>query len=253
MFASTEPSGFPAAILSRLQRYDVRRLSVAEIEGKLTRILEADGRIADPAAVHLIARLAAGGMRDAESMLDQLLSSAPERINEQDVRELLGLADAEAVDAFVGALIDHDPAAGIALLDALDERGRDPRHPLDQALEQLRARLAAGFADPTSEGPPPAIAEACTPPRAARPVPTRAGIGGLRLQLELALFATAAEPGRRGGSRLLRRRPGTARRLPTDALAARSPSRRPRPWPRRRRPSGPTPTSRPPRTPSRPP
>jgi len=71
MFASTEPSGFPPAILSRLQRYDVRRLTIPEIEGKLGRILEADGRTADPGAVHLIARLAAGGMRDAESMLDQ--------------------------------------------------------------------------------------------------------------------------------------------------------------------------------------
>src|ERR1044072_6579346 len=80
MFASTEPSLFPPAILSRLQRYDVRRLTVAEIEGKLTRILTADGREAEPAAIHLIARLAAGGMRDAESMLDQLLSAAPDRI-----------------------------------------------------------------------------------------------------------------------------------------------------------------------------
>ena len=72
MFASTEPSAFPPAILSRLQRYDVRRLTVAEIEGKLGRILAADEREADPDAIHLIARLAAGGMRDAESMLDQL-------------------------------------------------------------------------------------------------------------------------------------------------------------------------------------
>ena len=75
MFASTEPSGFPPAILSRLQRYDVRRLTVPEIEGKLARILEADGRTAEPEAMRLIARLAAGGMRDAESMLDQLLSA----------------------------------------------------------------------------------------------------------------------------------------------------------------------------------
>ncbi len=76
MFASTEPSGFPPAILSRLQRYDVRRLTVPEIEGKLRRILEADGRTAEPEAVTLIARLAAGGMRDAESILDQLLSTS---------------------------------------------------------------------------------------------------------------------------------------------------------------------------------
>jgi DNA polymerase-3 subunit gamma/tau len=56
MFASTEPSGFPLPILSRLQRYDVRRLTVAEIEGKLRRILDADTRTADAASVALIAR-----------------------------------------------------------------------------------------------------------------------------------------------------------------------------------------------------
>ncbi len=187
MFASTEPSGFPAAILSRLQRYDVRRLTVAEIEGKLTRILAADDRQAEPEAVHLIAGLAAGGMRDAESMLDQLLSAAPERITEADVRELLGLADVEAVDAFVGALIAHDPATGIALLDALEERGRDPRTLLDQAVDRLRARLVASLAAPSAVDLP-ALADAAR--RLAAIDPTRAGIGGLRLQLELALFAT---------------------------------------------------------------
>ncbi len=185
MFASTEPSGFPAAILSRLQRYDVRRLTVDEIEGKLVRILAADGREAEPTAVRLIARLAAGGMRDAESMLDQLLSTAPERITEADVRDLLGLADADAVDAFVDALVAHDPAAGIALIDSLEERGRDPRTLLDQAVEVLRARLVATLANP-DQADPSATAEAAR--RLASIDPTRAGIGGLRLQLELALF-----------------------------------------------------------------
>ena len=185
MFASTEPSGFPAAILSRLQRYDVRRLTVDEIEGKLVRILAADGREAEPTAIRLIARLAAGGMRDAESMLDQLLSTAPERITEADVRDLLGLADADAVDAFVDALVAHDPAAGIALIDSLEERGRDPRTLLDQAVEVLRARLVATLATP-DQAAPSATAEAAR--RLASIDPTRAGIGGLRLQLELALF-----------------------------------------------------------------
>ena len=73
MFASTHPQDFPPAILSRLQRFDVRRLTVPEIEGKLQTILAAEGVEAEPAAIHLVARLAAGGMRDAESMLDQLL------------------------------------------------------------------------------------------------------------------------------------------------------------------------------------
>jgi DNA polymerase-3 subunit gamma/tau len=188
MFASTEPSAFPAAILSRLQRYDVRRLTVAEIEGKLTRILAADGREADPAAVHLIARLAAGGMRDAESMLDQLLSAAPERITEATVRDLLGLADAEVIEAFIDHLVRGEGAAGVALLDTLDERGRDIRALLDQAVEAIRSELIAGLADPAAGRHDPA-ALAAAGRRLAAIDPNRAGIGGLRFQLELAMFA----------------------------------------------------------------
>ncbi len=191
MFASTEPSAFPPAILSRLQRYDVRRLTVAEIEGKLARILAADGREADPAAVHLIARLAAGGMRDAESMLDQLLSAAPDRIDEAHVRDLLGLADAEVVEAFVDDLVRGDGAAGVALLDSLEERGRDLRALLDQAVEAIRAELIAGFADPTAARHDQAALIAAAR-RLAAIDPNRSGIGGLRFGLELAMFA--AEP-----------------------------------------------------------
>ncbi len=194
MFASTEPSEFPAAILSRLQRFDVRRLTVAEIAGKLLRILAADGRAAEPAAVQLIARLAAGGMRDAESMLDQLLSAAPERIDEANVRDLLGLADAEVVTAFVDHLVNGDGAAGIALLDALEERGRDIRALLDQAVEAIRSELIAGLAAPgTARHDGPALATAGR--RLAAIDPNRAGIGGLRFQLELAMVGAAASAG----------------------------------------------------------
>ncbi len=187
MFASTEPSGFPPAILSRLQRFDVRRLTVSEIEGKLARILAADDRAADPAAVHLIARLAAGGMRDAESMLDQLLSAAPDRIEESTVRDLLGLADAEVVEAFVDHLVNGDGAAGVALLDSLEERGRDIRALLDQAVEAIRGELIAGLDD---VGPRrhDVAALASAGRRLAAIDPNRAGIGGLRFQLELAMF-----------------------------------------------------------------
>jgi DNA polymerase-3 subunit gamma/tau len=198
MFASTEPSGFPPAILSRLQRFDVRRLTVPEIEGKLRRILAADGREADDGAIRLIARLAAGGMRDAESMLDQLLSSSLDRIDEAHVRDLLGLADAEVIDAFIDHLVRGEAAAGVALLDALDERGRDVRALLDQVVEAIRLELVAGLADPSKARHPPA-ALAAAGHRIAAIDPNRAGIGGLRFQLELALFrsgeaAATAEP-----------------------------------------------------------
>jgi DNA polymerase III subunit gamma/tau len=182
MFASTEPSGFPPAILSRLQRYDVRRLTVPEIEGKLARILEADERSIEPAALTLIARLAAGGMRDAESILDQLLSMTDSTVTEAQVRDLLGLADAAAVDGFVEALQSGDVAAGIAILDQLEERGRDPRALLDQVVDAVRMRLV----DPSTPDP---AALAAIGRRLVAIDPDRAGIGGLRLQLELALFA----------------------------------------------------------------
>jgi len=193
MFASTEPSGFPPAILSRLQRYDVRRLTIPEIEGKLGRILEADGRTADPGAVRLIARLAAGGMRDAESMLDQLLSAGDAPIDETRVRELLGLADAEAVAGFVDALLGGDVAAGMRILDQLEERGRDSRAFLDQVVDALRAELLESLGDGVIPARPvSALSEAAR--RLAAIDPDRNGVGGLRLQLELALFGGATRP-----------------------------------------------------------
>jgi len=192
MFASTHPQDFPPAIISRLQRFDVRRLTVPEIEGKLQKILAAESVEAEPAAIHLVARLAAGGMRDAESMLDQLLSASGETITEAGVRELLGLADAEAVDRLVAALADGDAAGGIAILDELEDRGRDLGVVLDQAVELVRTRLASSL-----NGNPDAT-ETAGLVRAARSLasidPERRGVGGLRLQVELALISAPQAP-----------------------------------------------------------
>mgnify|MGYP002336252714 CR=1 FL=1 len=186
MFASTEPSGFPPAILSRLQRYDVRRLTIPEIEGKLARILEAEGRHATPDAIRLVARLAAGGMRDAESILDQLIATAPDEIDEPLVRDLLGLADGAAVTGFIDALARGDAAAGFAILDRLDERGRDPRALLDQVVDAIRARIVA---DATGTPSADRAALVAVARRLVAIDPDRTTIGGLRLQLELALLA----------------------------------------------------------------
>jgi DNA polymerase-3 subunit gamma/tau len=190
MFASTHPQDFPPAILSRLQRYDIRRLSVEEIEGKLARILAADGRTAEPDAVRLVARLAAGGMRDAESILDQLLASAGDPVTADLVRDLLGLADAEAVTTFVDALVAGDAVAGLAVLDELEARGRDGRAFLDQVVEAIRAELVEALGGTSSRRPIPTLAEAAR--RLAAIDPARSGPGGLRFQLELALFDAAA-------------------------------------------------------------
>jgi len=191
VFCTTDSSGIRPAVLSRVQRFDFRRLTVAEIAGKLRTILKTDGRTAQPEAIDLIARLAAGGMRDAESMLDQLLATDSGALTADRVREVLGLVDEETIETFLVALVSGDAVAGIELLDGLEERGRDLRAFIEQAVERLRAALIASLGPATQAGI--AAAGPATLAAAARRLasidPTHPGPGGLRLQLELALLA----------------------------------------------------------------
>ncbi len=193
IFCTTDPTGIRPAVLSRVQRFEFRRLTVPQIEGKLSTILAADGRVADPDAISLVARQAAGGMRDAESMLDQLLSADAGPLTVVAVRDLLGLVDAEVIDAFLAALVGADPLAGIGILDDLDAAGRDLGAFLDQVVVALRAALSSALAASPS-GDPRWTAAALTD--AARRIvaidPSRPGSGGLRFQLELALIGSAS-------------------------------------------------------------
>jgi DNA polymerase-3 subunit gamma/tau len=195
IFCTTNPAQIRPAVVSRLQRYTFRPLTVDEIAGKLKRILEEERRAADPAAVQLVAELAAGGMRDAESMLDQLLAGAVEPLTADAVRDLLGLADEAAVDAFIDALAGGDVLAGVRTLDRLEEDGRDLVAFADQVVARLRGqlveRLAAGPSASGSQPGPASLARVAR--RLTRLDATRAGAGGYRFQLELTLFEASAE------------------------------------------------------------
>ncbi len=191
IFCTTDAGQIRPAVLSRVQRFDFRRLAVGQIAGKLRRILAEAGREADDDAVELIAGLAAGGMRDAESMLDQLMSGGAERLTADGVRELLGLADAESVTRFITALARGDALAGMTTLDELEDRGRDLRAFLDQILEALRAGIVARLADRSAAGPVDISRLAAVGRRLAAIDPARMGPGGLRFQLELALLDAA--------------------------------------------------------------
>ncbi len=200
IFCTTDASQIRPAVLSRVQRFDFTRLSVEQISGKLDRILAADGRSAEPAAVGLVARLAAGGMRDAESILDQVLASGDDVLTEAKVGDLLGLVEAETVSGFLDALVRGDALAGLAVIDRLEERGRDLRVFLDQVVDAVRAaltgQLAGGPDGPAVPGPAgggawPIGRLVDVARRLAAIDPSRASIGGLRFQLELLLL----EPG----------------------------------------------------------
>jgi DNA polymerase-3 subunit gamma/tau len=187
IFCTTDPSGIRPAVVSRLQRFTFRPLPEKEITAKLRRIAEAEGRSITDEALELIGQRAAGGMRDAESMLDQVISSGVESIDADTVRNLLGLAEMESVDRFIAALAGGDSLDGIRLLDDLERDGRDLIAFADQVVARMREQLIGALA-----GGNRTAADAGKLARAARRLAgldvNRGAAGGYRLQLELALL-----------------------------------------------------------------
>jgi DNA polymerase-3 subunit gamma/tau len=144
VFATTEPrkiESTAAPIMSRLQRFDFRRIGPAAIRDRLRAVLDAEGIAAEDDALTLIARHADGGMRDALSLLDQCLSLGEGRITADRVRETLGLPSDELLARLLAALVNHDAAAIFALVDEIVESGADPGEFMNTAAEWLRASL----------------------------------------------------------------------------------------------------------------
>lgn len=144
VFATTEPrkiESTAAPIMSRLQRFDFRRIGPTAIRDRLRSVLDAEGIAAEDDALTLIARHADGGMRDALSVLDQCLSLGDGRITAERVRDTLGLASDELLTRLLQALVAHDAAAIFALVDDIVESGADPGEFMNTAAEWLRARL----------------------------------------------------------------------------------------------------------------
>ena len=150
VLATTDTHKVPATIISRTQRFDFRRLATDAIVGKLTRIIDAEGATAEPEALELIARLADGGMRDAESLLDQALAFSGDRVTAEGVRDSVGLADDQAIGALLDAYLAGDAGAALDLLDSLSDIGRDMGQVATQAEAAARRRLLATAADPVS-------------------------------------------------------------------------------------------------------
>ena len=169
IFCTTDPSGIRPAVVSRLQRFTFRPLPERQITGKLRRIAEAEGRIDHDDALELIAQRAAGGMRDAESMLDQVISSGVESIDADTVRDLLGLAEMESVDRFIAALTRNDALDGLRLLDELERDGRDLVAFADQVVARIREQLIGAMVGRSQPQRPPRDLPA---PRVAWPAST---------------------------------------------------------------------------------
>jgi DNA polymerase-3 subunit gamma/tau len=144
VFATTEPQKIAAAaapVLSRLQRFDFRRIGPAAIRDRLRQVLGAEGIAAADDALTLIARHADGGMRDALSVLDQCLSFGEGAITAERVREVLGLVGDELYAEVLALVAERRPEGVFPLVDRLDNAGADLIEFMAGAGETLRAML----------------------------------------------------------------------------------------------------------------
>ena len=141
ILATTEAHKVPLTIISRCQRYDFRRIPIDQMVAKLAYISEQEGIEASDEALHLVARIANGGLRDAENLLEQVVVSYGSPISEDDVRQMLGLGGDEIALELVKHIIGKSVKDGIASVNNASEQGTDLRQLLRGTLEYLRALL----------------------------------------------------------------------------------------------------------------
>ncbi|MBR6039648.1 MAG: DNA polymerase III subunit gamma/tau [Clostridia bacterium] len=143
ILATTEPQKLPATIISRCQRFDFHRLTIAHIVTNLSAVLEKAGAGIEPNGLRLIARAADGGMRDALSLADQCLSYAGDRVTEQDVLDALGSVSSAVLEETARALLSGNAANAVHALDDVVRNGRDLGVFLGDLSKHFRALLLA--------------------------------------------------------------------------------------------------------------
>ena len=143
VFATTEEHKVPATIRSRCQRYDFHRIPRDVLEDTLVKLCEREGFEAEPAAVSELCRHADGGLRDAESLLDQAAAVGEGRITREHVRSLLGEAPEEACLGVVEAAAARDAGAALKRLAEMLDRGMDPGRLASGMAQCLRDLLVA--------------------------------------------------------------------------------------------------------------
>ena len=206
ILATTEAHKVPLTIISRCQRYDFRRIPIEQMVAKLADISAQEGIEASDDALHLVARIANGGLRDAENLLEQVVVSYGSPIREDDVRQLLGLGGDEMALEFVGQIIGKSVKDGIATVNDASQQGTDLRQLLRGTLEYLRALLliktsagaSFGYSDEIM-GRLNGLAAGAPMEHLVRALKVFAGVSMRRdtastLPLELAMVESATEP-----------------------------------------------------------
>ena len=151
IFATTEANKILPTILSRCQRFDLRPIPTETIAQHLLHIAGAEGITLDQTAAWAIAKGADGGMRDAQSMLDQLVAFCGDHITEANVLDVFGFTSREKVAALTSSLLERETPAALSLIQKEAESGRELSQLLGELIGCLRALLVAKL-DPSADG-----------------------------------------------------------------------------------------------------
>jgi DNA polymerase-3 subunit gamma/tau len=163
IFATTDAHKIPLTILSRCQQYDFKRLSLRDLTRLLSDIARQESIVVDEKSLSALAREADGSVRDAQSLLDQVISFAGQEVRYEDVRDLLGVVDRDCLLGIARAVIDKEPRGVLERLAEAERFGFDPRRfslDLQDLFRDLAILRAVDAGDDLVDLAPEEVAEA---------------------------------------------------------------------------------------------
>ncbi len=152
IFATTEPHKIPATILSRCQRFDLRRVTLAQIQGRLNQVCQAEGIETEAGALALVARAAEGSMRDSLSLLDQVIAYSGQKITTQSARESVGLIEGQTLMQVLRGVLARKPLDAMAAVDQAYQQGHDLKVLTRSLIEFLYGAILAKVGSTGSTG-----------------------------------------------------------------------------------------------------
>jgi DNA polymerase-3 subunit gamma/tau len=150
IFATTEPHKIPATILSRCQRFDFRRVNISQIQTRLEQVIQAEKISAEAGTLALIAKAAEGSMRDALSLLDQVIAFSGKKLTAESVRDSIGLIQSQVLLDILTAVLNRKPLDAIQCVDSVYQTGHDLRVLARNLVELLYGVILVKIGSPPS-------------------------------------------------------------------------------------------------------
>ena len=151
IFATTSPNRVPDTVQSRCQRFDFKNISVSDISNRLAQICKTENILVEDGALQTIAKYAMGGLRDSESILDQLTSFCREKITLGDIYDVLGVVSEGEIAGLIDSFVDKNPELAVKIFHEITENGKDVDGFIDQLLSYIRDLLLISICSKNSD------------------------------------------------------------------------------------------------------